>query len=174
MTLEQAMKFFWLTHSVTFDSQTVYFNNFGETGAETESINPRKRVCLDFGPPSNISIVGEGTNEQVFVSLFPGSHLPARMYDGSTDNENNFIGYGYGLYGSTNAAEIDPVISASKKYPNTENPDFFPTRSGYSFTSAQYQNRTPESTFIDDIPFFGTQSGDEPRIVPTVEFYTYT
>ena len=83
------------TVSVTEATAGIY--NFTPNSSTSNPVPPKDRVCsvslsgrevveLSGGPSGNTNYIASFTNRGTFV----------RMYDGATNNDNNFVGYGLG------------------------------------------------------------------------------
>ena len=99
-SLINAMKLFWNAHELLGSASSTNVSNplpdiiFTEESS-TDPEEPRNRVC----PRQSGSFYTNSYTERVgSSSIFGTIAIPiARMYDGSTDDEANFVGYGMSL-----------------------------------------------------------------------------
>ena len=114
-----AMLYIWNTYqligSVTVSSETISDPN-SEDNANTptgDPLNPRSRVCLAYN--EGFSDFGELYSSTSYLMAFLDLYVHLRvtaMYNGSTSDESNFIGYGIGdadgigIWGNAEDAEL--------------------------------------------------------------------
>ena len=96
-SLEKAMKLYWNYngHSVEFadlspETLTIDIEQgVFENGSDAAPFEPRDRICKTSGWDFDQTNYPEGGDETIWADI-----SPIRMYNGSTDNEDNFVGYG--------------------------------------------------------------------------------
>mgnify|MGYP003637143303 CR=1 FL=1 len=139
LSLKNAMKLFWNYngHTVALLPDNIEIEIDIEGGdynlkfpTDTEWANPLSRVCMETWLVRN-------NNTSSSESLVSVRSLK-RMYDGSTDNENNFVGYGITF--AFNCSFSGFIFNFSSTYTGS-----IPSPS----------HVTVQSTTLDGIPFIG-------------------
>lgn len=112
-SLDSAMKLFWNFNGFTgdcsdevFDKTDITIDNDQEIGSwrfrQLDGVYidtylaPEDRVCYKAFIRANKTYYTNGTDYGEVYALI----RPTRMYNGSTDDEGNFVGYGLGLFSS--------------------------------------------------------------------------
>tara|TARA_R110000787_G_scaffold146201_2_gene259942 strand:+ start:91 stop:996 length:906 start_codon:yes stop_codon:yes gene_type:complete len=142
--------------------------------------NPKSRVCagngwtdlyqlalLDPTEPDS-TLLGELNYFQVsnYIYFFNSRVLMyiIKMYDGSTDNEDNFLGYGLGPYSLFTFLFGDTFVVSSLFYAG--DPGINPENSSFGDTEAVYEYLTLDRE--DNIPIVARAWGREPSDTITI------
>jgi len=179
LSLVNAMKLYWNLHSassssnsnISYSSEDFSFN-FTKNSSATFAISPtpRKRTC-EFQAATPSAFAASFTEAELDESggascgssgrwASFGSLTLVRMYDGSTGNQSNFVGYGVrNLYTGTGGwGHLEGINSggasiriASYLDGNSESGQVGPDPSGDP--SVSYYDRTAATTTIGGIPF---------------------
>lgn len=129
LSLNEAMRLYWnlsggsgsFTSSIALGSESQNYSfTKNLSSSYIVSPEPKGRVCSpSFTNPSSVSKtmteaeldITDGAGCGGSASLNPGI---SRMYDGDTDNESNFVGYGFGLYSaSASFSHNEGILSGS-------------------------------------------------------------
>jgi len=123
-SLTLAMKIFWNSYlfswTATGDGQTADLSN----DADNPYGQPFERIC---STPQGLIDEARNSNNQLVASVRTSSFYPAKFYYGNTDDENNFIGYGFrqGRLYFANAASLNasgiPTGIQIKEYSSVAN-----------------------------------------------------